>query len=445
MSIKGYNTLRLIQLLSYKTTKTNRGCCAMKGKGCKGCSAQKHSSYDWLNDIPEALQSSQMVEVQFKNTRKSYFRNSLGLDLSKGDIVAVEASSGYDIGTVTLTGKMVELAIRKHRWRPDKDEVHRILRLALPADIDRWHEAQAKEEPTMIQSRQIASNLGLDMKIGDVEYQGDGNKAIFYYIADGRVDFRQLIRVLADTFHIRIEMKQIGARQEAGRIGGIGPCGRELCCSGWMSNFVSVNTHAARLQDLSLNPQKLTGMCGKLKCCMNYEVNAYVEAQRSLPSRDQVLETKKGKYYHFKTDVFARMISYSLSPSYPQELVTINAKRAFDVIRMNEQGELPDALDLNDERKRPSNKPKDILSDNSLTRFDKKLGVRSGKRGRDNSQANRFEGNGQQRRERSNAHPKQNNSPRGEGRTRQPYQAQGGERRAPRERRPMSDKREKES
>lgn len=229
----------------------------------------------------------------------------------------------------------------------------------------------------MIQSRQIAASLGLEMKIGDVEYQGDGNKAIFYYIADGRVDFRQLIRVLADTFHVRIEMKQIGARQEAGRIGGIGPCGRELCCSGWMSSFVSVNTNAARIQDLSLNPQKLTGMCGKLKCCMNYEVNAYVEAQRTLPSRDVVLETKQGRYYHFKTDNFGRMITYSLSPHQPKDLCTIPAQRAFDIIRMNEQKELPDTLALVDERKKADERPRDILSDNSLTRFDRKLGGRN--------------------------------------------------------------------
>lgn len=369
----------------------------MKKGGCSGCSAQKHSSYDWLHDIPEALESTQMVEVQFKNTRKGYYLNSEGLDLCKGDVVAVEASPGHDIGTVTLTGKMVELAIKKHRWRPEKEEMLRVYRLARPSDIERWHEAQAKEEPTMIQSRQIAASLGLDMKIGDVEYQGDGNKAIFYYIADGRVDFRQLIRVLADTFHIRIEMKQIGARQEAGRIGGIGPCGRELCCSGWISNFVSVNTSAARIQDLSLNPQKLTGMCGKLKCCMNYEVNAYVEAQRSLPSRDLVLETKVGKYYHFKTDNFGRMITYSLSPQQPKDLQTISAQRAFDIIRANEQGQIPDTLVLVDDRKGAAERPKDILSDNSLTRFDKKLGQKAQRRSRDNT---RLRGEQPQRSER---------------------------------------------
>lgn len=235
----------------------------------------------------------------------------------------------------------------------------------------------------MIQSRQIAADLGLDMKIGDVEYQGDGNKAIFYYIADGRVDFRQLIRVLASTFHVRIEMKQIGARQEAGRIGGIGPCGRELCCASWMTSFMSVNTSAARLQDLSLNPQKLTGMCGKLKCCMNYEVNAYAEAQRTLPSREVVLETKAGSYYHFKSDNFQRLLTYSTSSRFPERLVTISAQRAFDVIAMNNAGKKPDTLEYDDEKSKPSAKPLDILEGNSLTRFDKKLSrpPREGKRG----------------------------------------------------------------
>lgn len=350
----------------------------MTKRGCNGCCGKKQSAYDWLSDIPEALRTTQMVEVQFKNTRKGYYLNSDGLDLTKGDLVAVEASPGHDIGEITLTGKLVELAIKKHRWRPDKGEPPKVYRHARPGDLERWEEAKRREEPTMIQARQIAADLGLEMKIGDVEYQGDGNKAIFYYIADGRVDFRQLIRVLADTFHVRIEMKQIGARQEAGRIGGIGPCGRELCCSSWMTSFVSVNTSAARIQDLSLNPQKLTGLCSKLKCCMNYEVNAYAEAQKSLPSREIVLETKKASYYHFKTDNFQRLITYSTSPRFPEGLVTIPAKRVFEVVAMNNQGERPDTLAYNDDKARPVAKPLDILSDNSLTRFDQKLGKGGG-------------------------------------------------------------------
>lgn len=352
----------------------------MTSKGCAGCSKKKQSSYDWLSDIPESLQSTDLVEVQFKNTRKGYYLNSDKLDLNKGDIVAVEANPGHDIGEVTLTGKLVELAIKKHRWRPDKEGMHKVYRLARPGDIERWEESKLREEPTMIQARQIALSLGLDMKIGDVEYQGDGNKAIFYYIADGRVDFRQLIRVLADTFRVRIEMKQIGARQEAGRIGGIGPCGRELCCASWMNSFVSVNTSAARIQDLSLNPQKLTGMCGKLKCCMNYEVQAYAEAQRSLPKRDIVLETRRQSYYHFKTDNFQRLLTYSTSPRFPEKLVTIPAKRVFEVIEMNSRGEKPDSLEYNSDREKPTSKPIDILSDNSLTRFDGKGGGRSASR-----------------------------------------------------------------
>lgn len=344
----------------------------MNQQGCRGCSSKKQSVYDWLSDIPEALRSSDMVEVQFKNTRKGYYLNSEKLEISKGDIVAVEASPGHDIGEVTLTGKLVELAMKKHRFRTDRGEIPRIYRLARPNDLERWEEAKSREEGTMIQARQIAADLNLEMKIGDVEYQGDGNKAIFYYIADGRVDFRQLIRVLADTFHIRIEMKQIGARQEAGRIGGIGPCGRELCCSSWMNNFISVNTSAARLQDLSPNPQKLTGMCGKLKCCMNYEVNTYAEAQRCLPSKEVILQTNAGEYHHFKTDYLQRLVTYSTSPHQASGLVTISARRAFEIISMNKEGERPETLESNAADGKANKHSADILSDNSLTRFDKK-------------------------------------------------------------------------
>ena len=233
--------------------------------------------YDWLADVPGNEQDCDLVEVQFKNTRKGYYRNSNGLHLEKGDIVAVEASPGHDIGTVTMTGRLVPLQMRKTMGKKEV-EVKRVYRKAKQVDMDKYHEAKSREHDTMIRSRQIAASLNLNMKIGDVEYQGDCNKAIFYYIADARVDFRQLIKVLADAFKVRIEMKQIGARQEAGRIGGIGPCGRELCCAAWMSNFVSVSTSAARYQDLSLNPLKLAGQCAKLKCCLNYEVDAYVEA-----------------------------------------------------------------------------------------------------------------------------------------------------------------------
>jgi len=340
------------------------------------------STYDWLSDIPESLQSSDLVEVQFKNTRKGYYINSEKIDLYKGDIVAVGSVIGHDIGEVTLTGKMAELAMKSHRYHPDKGEWMHVYRVAKPSDLERWEEAKKREEPTMIQARQIAANLGLDMKIGDVEYQGDGNKAIFYYIADGRVDFRQLIRVLADTFHVRIEMKQIGARQEAGRIGGIGPCGQELCCSRWMTNFSSVSTSAARVQDVTMNPQKLTGMCGKIKCCMNFEVNAYAEAQRSLPDREVVLETLSGSYYHFKTDHFQRQITYSTVRNAPVHLVTISAERAFEVIAQNKKGERPEQLEVTKDG-HDSAHSRDILAGNSLTRFDNgRRGKRSGDRTR---------------------------------------------------------------
>ena len=246
--------------------------------------------YNWLDDIPGGYADFDMVEVQFKNTRKGFYKNSSNLQLSIGDMVAVEASPGHDIGMVTLTGRLVAIQMKKANVRPDA-EIRRIFRKAKANDLEKYEEAKAKENDTMIRSRKIAESLKLNMKIGDVEYQGDGNKAIFYYIADERVDFRQLIKVLAETFKVRIEMKQIGARQEAGRIGGIGPCGRPLCCSSWMTNFVSVATSAARYQDISLNPQKLAGQCAKLKCCLNFEVDTYVESVKRMPSREIALET----------------------------------------------------------------------------------------------------------------------------------------------------------
>ena len=230
-----------------------------------------------MEKTKENLETTDLVEVQFKHTRKGYYHNVNNLELKKGDIVAVEASPGHDIGIVTLTGRLVNLQVKKANLK-SADDIKRIYRIARETDLQKCREAKAREHSTMIESRKIAKGLGLDMKIGDVEYQGDGNKAIFYYIADERVDFRQLIKDLAAAFHVRIEMKQIGARQEAGRIGGTGPCGRELCCATWMKNFSSVSTNAARFQDISLNPQKLAGMCAKLKCCLNYEVDNYVEA-----------------------------------------------------------------------------------------------------------------------------------------------------------------------
>ena len=302
----------------------------MSEKGCSKRQNTKLNTYDWLCDVPDAANATDYVEVQFKNTRKGYYLNSNKIPVQKGDIVAVEANPGHDIGTVTLTGKLVLLQMKKTNFRMGEGyEPKKLYRLAKPTDLEKYEEAKAKEHETMIRSRQIAADLGLDMKIGDVEYQGDGNKAIFYYIADERVDFRVLIKVLAEAFRVRIEMKQIGARQEAGRIGGIGPCGRELCCSSWMTSFVSVATGAARYQDISLNPQKLAGQCAKLKCCINYEVDTYVEAHKRLPSREIALETLDNTYYHFKTDIFKREITYSTDKVLAANLVTISAGRAF--------------------------------------------------------------------------------------------------------------------
>lgn len=327
------------------------------------------NTYDWLYDVPGNEEDTDLVEVQFKNTRKGYYHNVNHLDLQKGDTVAVEANPGHDIGVVTLTGRLVKLQVKKANLK-SPDEIKRVYRIAKPTDMDKYYEAKSREHGTMIQSRQIAKDLGLQMKIGDVEYQGDGNKAIFYYIADERVDFRQLIKVLADTFHVRIEMKQIGARQEAGRIGGTGPCGRELCCATWMKNFVSVSTNAARIQDISLNPQKLAGMCAKLKCCLNYEVDDYVEAGRKMPARDVVLQTDDSDWYLFKTDILAGLVTYSTDKSIAANLITITAERARAVIEMNRRGEKPEALDEGDAVS-TSDRPADLLADADISRFDK--------------------------------------------------------------------------
>lgn len=346
-----------------------RGC--DRGLSCKGCGRQNKqlNTYDWLADVPGNAESTDLVEVQFKNTRKGYYHNVNNLDLQKGDTVAVEASPGHDIGVVTLTGRLVTLQVKKGNLK-SADDIKRVYRIAKPVDMDKYNEAKSREHDTMIQSRQIAKDLGLQMKIGDVEYQGDGNKAIFYYIADERVDFRQLIKVLAETFHVRIEMKQIGARQEAGRIGGTGPCGRELCCATWMKNFVSVSTNAARIQDISLNPQKLAGMCAKLKCCLNYEVDEYIEAGKKLPSKEVMLQTKDSDYYHFKSDILAGTVTYSTDKNLAANLETISAERAREIIEMNRKGEKPLVLN-EDDRSKPASKPVDLLADADLSRFDK--------------------------------------------------------------------------
>ena len=357
--------------MDYKNMKyqITRGC--DRGLCARGCGRQDKqlNSYDWLADVPGNIDTTDLVEVQFKNTRKGYFHNVNKLDLKKGDIVAVEANPGHDIGVVTLTGRLVELQLKKvHIKSPD--DIRRIYRHAKPIDMEKYREAKAREHSTMIESREIAKNLGLDMKIGDVEYQGDGNKAIFYYIADERVDFRQLIKDLAAAFHVRIEMKQIGARQEAGRIGGTGPCGRELCCATWMKNFSSVGTNSARFQDISLNPQKLAGMCAKLKCCLNYEVDNYVEASRRLPARNIVLQTQDADYFYFKADILAGLVTYSTDKNMAANLETITAQRAREVVEMNRNGEKP--ISLHDNHRQNTPKPTiDLLAGADVSRFDK--------------------------------------------------------------------------
>ncbi len=327
------------------------------------------NTYDWLADVPGNVEDTDLVEVQFKHTRKGYYHNVNNLELKKGDIVAVEANPGHDIGVVTLTGRLVKLQIKKANLK-SSEEIRRIYRIARPVDMEKFYEAKSREHATMIESRQIAKNLGLDMKIGDVEYQGDCNKAIFYYIADGRVDFRQLIKDLAATFHVRIEMKQIGARQEAGRIGGTGPCGRELCCATWMKNFVSVGTSAARFQDISLNPQKLAGMCAKLKCCLNYEADNYVEASRKLPAKDILLQTKDSEYHYFKADILAGLITYSTDKNIAANLETITAERAKQIIEMNRRGEKPDSLQEDGKQNKPEG-PVDLATQENINRFDR--------------------------------------------------------------------------
>ena len=378
------------------------------GLCCKSCGRQDKqlNTYDWLADIPGNAEESDMVEVQFKNTRKGYFGNSNKIPLEKGDIVAVEATPGHDIGVVTLTGRLVPLQMRKANIKSEAD-IKRIYRKAKPVDMDKYNEAKAREHSTMIRARQIALDLNLNMKIGDVEYQGDGNKAIFYYIADERVDFRQLIKVLADAFHVRIEMKQIGARQEAGRIGGIGPCGRELCCATWMTSFVSVSTSAARYQDISLNPQKLAGQCAKLKCCLNYEVDCYVEAQKRLPSKEIELETKDGVFYFFKADILSNQITYSTDKSIPANLVTISGRRAFEVIGLNKRGIKPESL-LEETHRTEPKKPVDLLEQESLTRFDRN---RKNKNGGDGNNGNGNGNNGGNRNKKKKKTP--NNRPQG--------------------------------
>lgn len=365
-------------------TGCDSGCGDGCRSGCGSCDPEVHQvmgwrreprgklyATDWLDSISTSADFP-AVQVQFKNTRAGFYQNPSRLNLEIGDMVAVEATSGHDIGQVTMVGPLVRMQMVKAKVDPDKiEELKKVFRKARPSDLEKYDEARGKEHDTMIRSRAIAEELGLNMKIGDVEYQGDGSKAIFYYIADERVDFRKLIRILADEFHVRIEMKQIGARQEAGRIGGIGPCGRPLCCSSWMTHFVSVGTGAARMQDLSMNPQKLAGQCAKLKCCLNFEIDSYAEAVKKLPPKDAVLQTKDADYYLFKTDILTRTLTYSTDRRMAVNLVSIPATRAFEIIALNRQGIKVDRMDESEEKDSEKREYIDLTDQDALTRFDK--------------------------------------------------------------------------
>lgn len=339
---------------------------------CRKGSSCKLDVTDWLDDIPHVATENDLVEVRFKNTRKAFYRNVNSLGLEKGDLIAVEASPGHDIGVVSLVGDLISYQLKKNNV-PKNTEFQKVYRKAKLNDIEKWEEAIELEHTTMLAARKIAGELKLDMKIGDVEYQGDNTKAIFYYIAEDRVDFRELIKILAEQFRIRIEMRQIGARQEAGRIGGIGPCGRELCCTTFITNFVSVTTNSARFQDLSLNPQKLAGQCGKLKCCLNYELDAYLDAQRDFPNVDVPLELETGRAFHYKTDVFRGMMWYSIGKNGSNSIVPVSVERVKEIILLNKKGQK--AAGLTHVKHVATEKSLDyhnVVGEDRLDRFDNK-------------------------------------------------------------------------
>ncbi|MEA1874264.1 MAG: regulatory iron-sulfur-containing complex subunit RicT [Bacteroidota bacterium] len=355
-------------------------------RGCRVCEIDESTSefnipqgcfkldvYDWLKDIPQPPRTFHIVEVRFKNTRKGFYENVNELPLHVGDIVAVESSPGHDIGIVSLTGELVKNQLSKNA-ESLKGEFKKVYRKAKQSDIQKWKSAVELELSTMLRTREMIRNLSLNMKLGDVEFQGDKTKAIFYYIADERVDFRQLIKIMAEEFRIRVEMKQIGARQEAGRLGGIGPCGRELCCTTWLANFRSTTTHAARTQELTPNPQKLAGQCGKLKCCINYELPTYVHERKKFPAQNADLETKQGKARHVKNDILKHIMYYELRGEHTSIMTAVPIERVKEVMSLNKKGEIPEKL-LRDEDIAVINKKEEYASDlneDSLTRFEGK-------------------------------------------------------------------------
>jgi cell fate regulator YaaT (PSP1 superfamily) len=330
----------------------------------------KLDSFNWLKDIPDNPGENEVVEIRFKNTRKGFFRNINSLRLEIGDVVAVEASPGHDIGRVSMTGPLLTEQLKKLKSVPSSEDMKKVYRKAKAVDIQKWEDAKKLEIPTMLRSRQISEELKLNMKIGDVEYQGDKTKAIFYYIADERVDFRQLIKVLAEEFRVRIEMRQIGARQEAGRIGGIGSCGRELCCSTHITNFSSVTTSHAKYQELSLNPQKLAGQCSKLKCCLNFEFDCYMDAQRSFPPREIPLELVDTKAWFLKMEVHKNIYWYTTDPQSPVNLIPVPVNRVREIQALNRKGLKPDNLLVRNDSFDLAPVSHDLLQNNSLTRFD---------------------------------------------------------------------------
>ena len=363
-----------------------RGCCKLE-------------DYDWLQGVTQN-QFADIFEVRFKNTRKGFYVNASNQSIKMGDMVIVEAQSGHDLGIVTLEGPLVGRQMRCKGLDPETVELKKIYRRAKQLDIEKWQEAIAREQETMIRARQIAVELGLEMKIGDVEFQGDGTKAIFYYIADGRVDFRQLIKVFAEEFRIRIEMKQIGARQEAGLIGGLGVCGRELCCANYITNFKSITTAAARCQDLSLNPQKLAGQCGKLKCCLNYEVATYMDAQARLPKVSEPLDFEDGLAYLVKTDILRGIMYFSYEKGSLANIYPLDASEVREIIKMNRNGVRPESLKTEPEPEIPEFIT--AVGDDSITRFDtpkrkKNRNGRSGGKGQQQRQGGRNNGRGRQK------------------------------------------------
>jgi len=354
----------------------SRGCCFVPD-GSETDNAFKPScakldSYNWLKDIEPVPDENrvEIVEVRFKNSKKDFFRADNGMGLKEGDFVAVESSPGHDIGIVSLTGELVQSQMKKKRSRTPADELRKVYRRARFSDVEKWISSVKQEDEAIFKTRKAAADLQLEMKVNDVEYQGDGTKAIFYYTADERVDFRQLIKVLAEKFRVRIEMKQIGARQEAARLGGIGSCGRELCCATWMTNFSSVSTNNARTQQLSLNPSKLAGQCGKLKCCLNYENATYLEALKEFPGSDVKLKTKKGQAEYQKADVFKRCIWYSYINDY-SSMMAIPLDKVKEIIAMNEKGNFPEKLEDFAETMEQKTEYENGQENDNFYRFDK--------------------------------------------------------------------------